>query len=92
MTHSIKDLIMKNRSYRRFRHDKPITETQLQDLVELARLSPSAANLQPLKYVLSCTPKKNENRLSALSLSKQKAVKSNTGGTQIKPTMCRNAP
>ncbi len=67
MTHSIKDLIMKNRSYRRFRHDKPITETQLQDLVELARLSPSAANLQPLKYVLSCTPKKNEMIFSCLA-------------------------
>lgn len=66
MTHSIKDLIRKNRSYRRFRHDKPITETQLRDLVELARLSPSAANLQPLKFVLSCTPKKNELIFSCL--------------------------
>lgn len=67
MAHSIKDLVMKNRSYRRFRHDKPVTETQLQDLVELARLSPSAANLQPLKYILSCTPKKNEMIFSCLA-------------------------
>lgn len=29
------------------------------ELVDLARLSPSAANLQPLKYILSCEPKKN---------------------------------
>lgn len=67
MVHSIKDLIMKNRSYRRFHHDKPITEKQLQDLVELARLSPSAANLQPLKYIISCTPKKNEMIFSCLA-------------------------
>jgi len=67
MVHSIKDLIMKNRSYRRFHHDKPITEKQLQDLVELARLSPSAANLQPLKYIVSCTPKKNEMIFSCLA-------------------------
>ena len=58
MVYSIKDLIMRNRSYRRFYQDRPITEKQLQDLVDLARLSPSAANLQPLKFILSCSTKK----------------------------------
>ena len=67
MGYSIKDLIMRNRSYRRFYHDKPITEKQLQDLVELARLSPSAANLQPLKFILSCSTKKNEMIFSCLA-------------------------
>lgn len=55
----IRDLIEKSRSYRRFHQDSvPDIET-LRELVDLARLSPSAANLQPLKYILSCDPEKN---------------------------------
>lgn len=49
----IKDLITANRSYRRFHQDEPVDRQTLVELVELARLSPSAANLQPLKYILS---------------------------------------
>ncbi len=49
----LKDLIRKNRSYRRFHQYQPISENTLRDLVDLARLSASASNLQPLKYILS---------------------------------------
>jgi len=55
----IRDLILKNRSYRRFHEGFTITRETLKELVDLARLSPSAANLQPLKYILSCDPKRN---------------------------------
>ena len=55
----IRDLIVKNRSYRRFRQDRPIQRNTLRELAELATLSASAANLQPLKYVLSCKPERN---------------------------------
>jgi len=55
----IRDLILKNRSCRRFRQEVPVERPTLQELVDLARLSPSAANLQPLKYILSCDPRKN---------------------------------
>jgi nitroreductase len=55
----IKDLIKKNRSIRRFKGEFKITKKTLIELVELARLSASAANLQPLKYVLSYDDKKN---------------------------------
>jgi nitroreductase len=55
----IKDLILKNRSYRRFDANVAIGEDTLRDLVDLARLSNSAANLQPLKFILSCEPAKN---------------------------------
>jgi nitroreductase len=55
----IRDLIIKNRSYRRFFEDVPIPEEVLRELVDLARLSASSANRQPLKYILSCTPEKN---------------------------------
>jgi len=57
----VKDLIIKNRSYRRFFHDHKIEIETLRELVDLARLSASAANLQPLKYMLSCDPKKNND-------------------------------
>ncbi|HOX95638.1 MAG TPA: nitroreductase family protein, partial [Syntrophales bacterium] len=55
----IKDLVMRNRSYRRFYEDVPISLETLRELVDLARLSASAANMQPLKYVLSCDRMRN---------------------------------
>ncbi len=55
----IKDLVMRNRSYRRFYEDVPVSLETLRELVGLARLSASAANMQPLKYLLSCDRKKN---------------------------------
>jgi nitroreductase len=56
----IRDLILKNRSCRRFYEDQPVSIETLTELVDLARLSPSASNLQPLKYILSCDPQKND--------------------------------
>lgn len=55
----IRDLILKNRSYRRFYQEVAIQPETLRELVDLARLSASAGNLQPLKYILSCDPQKN---------------------------------
>jgi nitroreductase len=55
----IEDLIRKNRSYRRFHQDVSVSMETLRDLVNLARLSASGANLQPLKYVISSNPKTN---------------------------------
>jgi len=55
----IRDLITKNRSYRRFYQNEEIKAETLRELVDLARLSASAANKQPLKYILSCEPKRN---------------------------------
>jgi len=56
----IKDLIKRNRSYRRFYEDFVIERNTLEELVDLARLSASAANRQPLKYILSCEKNKND--------------------------------
>jgi nitroreductase len=54
-----RDLILKNRTCRRFYENQPVSYETLKELVDLARLSPSASNLQPLKYILSCDPAKN---------------------------------
>jgi len=56
----LKHLIMKNRSYRRFYEEERILMKDLKSLIDLARLSPSGANLQSLKYVLSNDEKTNE--------------------------------
>jgi nitroreductase len=55
----LEDLVRKNRSYRRFQQSVPVNLETLRALVRLARLSASAANRQPLKYVVSCDPQTN---------------------------------
>lgn len=55
----IEDIVKANRSYRRFHQNKPVDSTLLRGLVDLGRLSPSAANLQPLKYIISSDPELN---------------------------------
>ena len=55
----VKDLILKNRCYRRFYQEATIKIEMLKELVNLARLSASSGNLQPLKYILSCDPQNN---------------------------------
>ena len=55
----LRDLVIKNRSYRRFHEDFRVDTDTLRELVDLARLSASAANMQPLRYILSCDPAKN---------------------------------
>lgn len=55
----IRDLIIKNRSCRRFYQGVSIELQTLKGLIDLARLSASAANLQPLKYILSYDSQKN---------------------------------
>ncbi len=62
----IRDLVIKSRSYRRFYQDEAVSMTTLRELVDLARLSPSAANLQPLKYALSCDAVTNEKIFPSL--------------------------
>ena len=56
----IRDLVIKNRSYRRFYQEEKIDRKTLEELVDLARLSASASNNQPLKYILSYEPEIND--------------------------------
>jgi len=56
----VKELVLKNRSYRRFYQDKNIDMNTLRELVDLARLSPSGANKQVLRYILSNEKEQNE--------------------------------
>ncbi len=54
------ELVLKSRTHRRFQENRAVPRELLTELVELARLTPSASNRQPLKYILSFTPDRNE--------------------------------
>lgn len=60
------ELVKSNRSCRRFDNAHKIGNNTLKQLVDLARNSASAANKQPLKYVISTDEKKNEEIFSCL--------------------------
>ena len=46
------DLLIKNRSYRRFDESFEVSSDLLCELVELARITPSSVNWQPLRFAL----------------------------------------
>ena len=60
------ELIKTNRSCRRFDQNHPVAPATLRELVDLARCSASAANRQPLKYIISTNPDKNEEIFACL--------------------------
>lgn len=49
---SLFNLVLNNRSYRRFDNTFPVSKETLRELVGLARLTSSSKNRQPLKYIL----------------------------------------
>ena len=55
----ISELIRKNRSFRRFHEDVSIPESDLREMVDNARLTPSGRNAQTLRYLLSNIPEMN---------------------------------
>jgi nitroreductase len=57
---NLKELIFKTRSYRRFNESYQIDDKTIESLIDLARLSPSGANKQPLKYLYYNTAKECE--------------------------------
>jgi nitroreductase len=63
----IRDLILRNRSYRRFDQSVGISAQELENLIELTRFSSSSQNLQPLKYILSNTADRNKVIFPTLS-------------------------
>ncbi|MBR5586737.1 MAG: nitroreductase family protein [Clostridia bacterium] len=52
---SVYDIILKRRSIRKF-EDRTVEKEKLEKMVNAARLAPSGANLQPLKYIAVTTP------------------------------------
>lgn len=63
----LKKLLMQTRSYRRFKQEPAPTLEDLGELIELTRLTPSASNQQPLRYVLVQDPARREDVFSCLT-------------------------
>jgi len=63
----LKDLVVHNRSYRRFDQSVRVSPATLHELVDLARLNPSSRNAQPLKYSIVTTPECCEKVFPQLS-------------------------
>lgn len=56
---TVNELVLANRSYRRFNESRTISRQELLELTELARNCGSGGNGQPLKYLLSCDAETN---------------------------------
>lgn len=54
-----KDIVAKNRSYRRFYQQEAVSDETLRELIALARLVPSGANAQALKFMPVNSPEDN---------------------------------
>lgn len=63
----IKNLIKKNRTFRRFKQNINISENDLKELIDLARLSASPRNQQALKFFYSNTKELNNKIFETLS-------------------------
>lgn len=63
----LKDLVVKNRSYRRFYQDKQITNEDLRELIDLTRNTAASVNFQVLKYKLINNEIENEKVFECLA-------------------------
>ena len=61
-----KELVRKNRTYRRFYEEVPVEKETLLELIDLARTVPSTANSQALKFVLCYEKEIKEKVFSCL--------------------------
>ncbi|HTY51889.1 MAG TPA: nitroreductase family protein [Methanomicrobiales archaeon] len=66
MEQGIRDLVKKNRSYRRFHEQRPIARETIIGLVDIARFCPSSRNRQPLRYIVSTDPEETVKIRSCL--------------------------
>lgn len=60
----IEKIVARSRSYRAFYESRTVTQAELVDLINVARLCPSAMNRQPLKYRLVYEREEVETLLS----------------------------
>lgn len=55
----LKDIVVKNRSYRRYNQAVKLSDDKLYSWLDMVRLTPSARNLQSLKYAVVCDEARN---------------------------------
>ena len=57
---SFKELVLKNRTYRRFFEDKKIEKNELVNLVDIARNTASGANNHPFRFKVVVDEERNK--------------------------------
>ena len=60
----LKDLVLRNRSYRGYDENRKVSWEELAELVDLTRYTASSVNMQPLKYYLACDKEEVEKIVS----------------------------
>ncbi len=63
----LKETVLKNRSYRRFVENEKVEYDVLKELVDLARLTPSSVNFQPLRFKIINDSENTEKVFETLS-------------------------
>jgi len=63
----IRNLVLQNRSYRRFDGAFPLSKDDLLALTDLGRLSPNGGNMQALRYALVCSAEGNAKVFDCLA-------------------------
>lgn len=48
----LKNIVLKNRSFRKFKANEAVSYDTLEALIDMARVTPSSKNIQPLKYLI----------------------------------------
>ncbi len=66
----LKQLVLKNRSYRKFLADKYVSLKTLESLIDLARITPSSKNFQPIKYILVYSKQDSDHVFEGLGWAK----------------------
>ncbi len=64
---NLHEMVVRTRSFRRFNEQHRVSIETLTSLVDLARLTASAGNLQPLRYIISNDPEVNREIFTCLS-------------------------
>jgi nitroreductase len=64
---TFRELVQNNRSYRRFDNSVKIENATLLEWIDIARLTPSARNQQPLKYMVITETERNNDVFKTLS-------------------------
>lgn len=64
---NFKQLVQKNRSYRRFYQKEKISKEQILEWIETSRYTPSGRNLQAIKYIVSVNETSNHDIFGTLS-------------------------
>ncbi len=67
------DLVLRNRSYRKYQANQPVFRNELMALIDLARNTPSSKNIQPLKYILVTNKEETDFIFNQLAWAKHLA-------------------